>query len=121
MVHYRLQRMRRQRPSSSCRLRFLMGLPSRIAGLAILRRLPTLYFSKKAVKSGILMSYGADTLAASRRQAYFVDRILKGTKPADLPVEQPAKFELAINQNTAKALGLNVPEGLLASADEVIE
>jgi putative ABC transport system substrate-binding protein len=83
--------------------------------------LPTLYFDKEAVKDGMLMSYGADILAATRRQAYFVDRILKGSKPADLPVEQPAKFELAINQKTAKALGLNLPESLLASADEVIE
>jgi putative ABC transport system substrate-binding protein len=97
------------------------GLAEQIADLAMRRRLPTLYFSKRAVKSGISMSYGADTLAASRRQAYFVDRILKGTKPADLPVEQPTKFELAINQKTAKALGLNLPESLLASADEVIE
>jgi putative tryptophan/tyrosine transport system substrate-binding protein len=97
------------------------GLGEQIAGLAMRRRLPTLYFSKDPVKAGILMSYGPDILAASRRQAYFVDRILKGTKPADLPVEQPAKFELAINQKTAKALGLNVPESLLASADEVIE
>ncbi|MBR0801825.1 hypothetical protein JQ615_41580 [Bradyrhizobium jicamae] len=77
--------------------------------------MPTLYFSKKAVKSGIPMSYGADTLAASRRQACFVDRILKGTRPSDLPVEQPARVELVINQKTARALGLNVPEGLLAS------
>jgi putative tryptophan/tyrosine transport system substrate-binding protein len=96
------------------------GLAEQIAGLAMRRRLPTLYFDKEAVKTGILMSYGPDISAASRRQAYFVDRILKGTKPADLPVEQPAKFELAINQKTAKALGLNVPESLLASADEVI-
>jgi putative ABC transport system substrate-binding protein len=85
------------------------------------RRLPTLFFDKDAVKHGMLMSYGTDILAASRRQAYFVDRILKGAKPADLPVEQPAKFVLPINQKTAKALGMNVPENLLASADEVIE
>jgi putative ABC transport system substrate-binding protein len=85
------------------------------------RRLPTLFFDREAVKTGILMSYGPDIYAVSRRQAYFVDRILKGTKPADLPVEQPAKFELAINQKTAKVLGLNVPESLLANADEVVE
>jgi putative tryptophan/tyrosine transport system substrate-binding protein len=92
-----------------------------IADRAMRRRLPTLYFSKEAAKTGLLMSYGPDILVASRRQAYFVDRILKGAKPADLPVEQPAKFELAINQKTAKALGLNLPESLLAGADEVIE
>jgi ABC-type uncharacterized transport system substrate-binding protein len=97
------------------------GLAEQIASLAMRRKLPTLFFDKQAVKRGILMSYGADPYAASRRQAYFVDRILKGAKPADLPVEQPAKFELAINQNTAKALGLNVPVSLLASADEVVE
>jgi putative ABC transport system substrate-binding protein len=97
------------------------GPAAKIAGLAMRRRLPTLFFDQEAVKTGMLMSYGADIYAASRRQAYFVDRILKGTKPAELPVEQPTKFELAINQKTAKALGLNVPESLLASADEVIE
>jgi len=97
------------------------GFARQIAGFAMRRRLPTLYFDKEAVKDGMLMSYGADILAATRRQAYFVDRILKGAKPADLPVEQPAKFELAINQKTARALGLKLPESLLASADEVIE
>ena len=97
------------------------GLAEQIASLAMRWGLPRLYFNRGPVKAGILMSYGPDILAASRRQAYFVDRILKGTKPADLPVEQPAKFELAINQKTAKALGLNLPENLLASADEVIE
>jgi putative tryptophan/tyrosine transport system substrate-binding protein len=96
-------------------------LAEQIADLSMRRRMPTLHFSKNAVKFGILMSYGADALAASRRRAYFVDRILKGTKPSDLPVEQPTKFELSINQKTAKALGLNMPESLLASADEVIE
>jgi len=97
------------------------GFARQIADVAMQRRLPTLYFDKEAVKDGMLMSYGADILAATRRQAYFVDRILKGSRPADLPVEQPAKFELAINQKTARALGLNLPESLLASADEVIE
>ena len=97
------------------------GFAGKIADSAMRRRLPTLYFDKEAVKDGMLMSYGADILAATRRQAYFVDRILKGSRPADLPVEQPAKFELAINQKTARALGLNLPESLLASADEVIE
>jgi putative ABC transport system substrate-binding protein len=67
------------------------------------------------------MSYGPDLVATIRRQAYFVDRILKGAKPADLPVEEPTKFELALNLNTAKTLGLTIPPMLLAIADEVVE
>jgi putative ABC transport system substrate-binding protein len=97
------------------------GRAEQIAHLAIQKRLPTLYFSKEAVKVGILMSYGPDIVATIRRQAYFVDRILKGAKPGDLPVEEPTKFELALNLNTAKTLGLVVPPALLALADEVIE
>ncbi len=97
------------------------GRAEQIARLAIQKRLPTLYVSKEAVKVGILMSYGADLVATIRRQAYFVDRILKGAKPADLPVEEPTKFELAINLNTAKTLGLTISDNLLATADEVIE
>ena len=97
------------------------GRAGQIAHLAIQKRLPTLYFSKEAVKVGILMSYGPDIVASIRRQAYFVDRILKGAKPGDLPVEEPTKFELALNLNTAKTLGLAIPPVLLALADEVIE
>src|SRR5262249_28538337 len=97
------------------------GRAEHIAGLAISKRLPTMYFSKEAVKLGILMSYGPDLVATIRRQAYFVDRILKGAKPADIPVEQPTKFELTVNLKTARTLGLEVPSTLLATADEVIE
>jgi ABC-type uncharacterized transport system substrate-binding protein len=97
------------------------GRAEQIAHLAIQKRLPTLYFSKEAVKVGILMSYGPDIVATIRRQAYFVDRILKGAKPGDLPVEEPTKFELALNLNTAKTLGLAIPPVLLALADEVVE
>jgi putative tryptophan/tyrosine transport system substrate-binding protein len=77
----------------------------RIAELAMQRRLPTLLFSKESVKVGGLISYGSDTSAIYRRAAYFVDRILKGAKPAGFPVEQPTKFDLAINLKTAKAIG----------------
>jgi putative ABC transport system substrate-binding protein len=97
------------------------GQAQHIAELAMSMRLPTVHFSKHAVQRGILMSYGPDLLATIRRQAYFVDRILKGAKPADLPVEQPTTFELAINLKTAKVLGLAVPSTLLTTADEVIE
>jgi putative ABC transport system substrate-binding protein len=92
-----------------------------IAKLATEKQLPTIYFNKESVEAGILLSYGPSLLATIRRQPYFVDRIIKGTKPADLPVEEPTKFELAINLKTAKALGLTVPQSLLATADEVIE
>jgi len=97
------------------------GRAEQIAHLAIQNRLPTLYFSKEAVKVGILMSYGPDLVAVIRRQAYFVDRILKGARPDDLPVEEPTKFELTLNLNTAKTLDLTIPPSLLALADEVIE
>ena len=92
-----------------------------IMRLAAQHRLPTIFTYRQFVKEGGLMSYGPDTADIFRRSASYVDRILKGANPADLPVEQPTKFELVINLKTAKALGLAVPNSLLARADEVIE
>ena len=92
-----------------------------IADLANSRRLPTVHPTREFVEAGGLLAYGPSLFALGERAAWYVDRILKGTKPADLPVEQPTKFELVINLKTARALGLTVPATLLATADEVIE
>ena len=85
----------------------------RIVGFALKSRLPSVYGSREAVDAGGLMYYGADLADSYRRVAYYVDRILKGAKPADLPVEQPTKFELVINLKTAKQIGLTIPQSLL--------
>jgi putative ABC transport system substrate-binding protein len=92
-----------------------------ILDFAMTHRLPTMFQGSWEVQHGGLMSYYTDWLALRRRAAVFVDKILKGAKPADLPVEQPTKFELVINLKTAKTLGLTIPPSLLARADEVIE
>jgi putative tryptophan/tyrosine transport system substrate-binding protein len=89
--------------------------------LAQQHRVPAVYYLRTSVAQGALMSYGPDPYDLFRRSASYVDRILKGAKPADLPVQQPTKFELAINLKTAKALGLQISDKLLALADEVIE
>jgi putative ABC transport system substrate-binding protein len=92
-----------------------------VVALAQKHRLPAMYGYRDFVDGGGLMSYGPDRPDQYRRTALFVDKILKGAKPADLPVEQPTKFQLVINLKAAKALGLSVPPTLLAQADEVIE
>jgi len=92
-----------------------------IIGLAARHRLAAVYFGRVFVDAGGLISYGPSTIDSFRRAASYVDRILKGEKPADLPVQAPTKYELVINLKTAKALGLTVPDSLLARADEVIE
>jgi putative tryptophan/tyrosine transport system substrate-binding protein len=92
----------------------------RIVGFALKSRLPSIYGNREAVDAGGLMSYGAHLADSYRRVADFVDKILKGAKPGDLPVEQPKKFELVINLNTAQQIGLTIPPNVLAIADEVI-
>ena len=93
----------------------------RIVGFTLKNRLPSMHGNRESVDAGGLLSYGVDPVESYRRVAYYVDKILKGAKPADLPVEQPTKFELVINLKTAKQIGLTIPQKVLARADKVIK
>ena len=99
----------------------MYDLRRQISDLAAKFRLPAVYTYRDYAQAGGLMSYGTDRRQIYRRAAEYVDKILKGAKAADLPVEQPTKFELIINLKTARALGLTIPPSLLARADQVIE
>jgi putative ABC transport system substrate-binding protein len=101
--------------------RLMLPNEKRIVGFALKSRLPSMYNNREAVDAGGLMSYSADVADSYRRVAYFVDRILKGAKPADLPVEQPTKFEFVINLKTAKQIGVTIPQSVLFRADKVIK
>jgi putative ABC transport system substrate-binding protein len=94
---------------------------TRIITFALGARLPTIFNNSNFVQAGALISYGPDFSDLFRRDAELVDKILRGTKPGDIPVEQPTKFDLVINLTTAKAIGLTIPESLLLRADKVIE
>jgi putative ABC transport system substrate-binding protein len=100
---------------------FLSAERQRIGSLAARHRLPAMYEQREFPEAGGLMSYGSDLRDVLRRAATYVDKILRGARPADLPVEQPTKFELVVNLKTAKALGLTIPQSILVRADEVIQ
>jgi putative ABC transport system substrate-binding protein len=115
--------MSKQRPDGLYMLggALMRANQERIIGYALKSRLPSIYISREAVEAGGLMSYGADEADSYKRVAYFVDRILKGTKPADLPVEQPMRFELIVNLKTAKQIGVTIDPNLLARANKLIK
>jgi putative ABC transport system substrate-binding protein len=94
---------------------------AQIAELAVKKRLPVMYHQSDFVEAGGHMSYGVNVPDLNRRAATYVDKILKGAKPADLPIEQPTQFELVVNRKTANALGLTIPPSVLLQADRVIE
>ena len=100
---------------------FLLAHRTKVADLAVKSRLPATYYSAEFVEAGGLMSYGVSFPDLYRRAATYVDKILKGAKPADLPVEQPTKFEFIINLKAAKQIGLTIPPNVLAGADKVIK
>ena len=115
--------MAEERPDTLLVLQDALTLQHRkeIIDFAIQKRLPGMFVAKEWVEAGGLMSYGESLTDMYHRAAYFVDKILKGAKPADLPVEQVTKFELVVNLKTAKAMGLTLPPTVLARADELIE
>src|SRR5207344_1811516 len=115
--------MGKQRPDGLFVLSGPLMRPNRkrIAGFTLKSRLPSMYYNREFVNAGGLMSYGAYLADSYRRVAYFVDRILKGAKPAELPVEQPTKFEFVINLKTAKQIGVTIAPEVLARADKVIQ
>jgi putative tryptophan/tyrosine transport system substrate-binding protein len=115
--------MGRERPQVLLVLadRFFLHHRARIMDFALQNRLPGVHAYQELVEAGGLLSYGPSYAEMHRRAAYFVDRILRGTKPADLPVERPTKFELMINLKTAKQIGLTIPPSVLARADKVIK
>src|SRR4029077_6687684 len=100
---------------------FTIARQTQVAGLAVKSRLPVIFPQREYVEAGGLMTYGVSMTDLYRRAATYVDKILKGGKPADLPVEQPTKFELVINLKTAKQIGLTIPPNVLARADKVIK
>ena len=99
----------------------MVAIEKRTVGFALKSRLPSMYYNTEFVDAGGLMAYGPDYRELNRRKAYYVDRILKGAKPVDLPVEQPTKFELVINLKTASELGLTISPDVLMWADRVIK
>ncbi len=118
----RLRGAQGSRGSSLCRCRRARHCqPIRINTLALGARLPTMSNYREYVEAGSLLSYGPNVQDLFHRAAEYVDKILRGAKPANLPVEQPTKFELIVNLNTAKALGMTIPDAFLLRADEVIE
>jgi len=115
--------LNKQRPDGLYMLagRLMSRIQKQIIGFTLKSRLPSIYTSRELVDAGGLMYYGSDQAERYRRVAYYIDRILKGAKPADLPVEQPTKFELVINLKTAKQIGLTIPQWTLMKADRVIQ
>jgi ABC-type uncharacterized transport system substrate-binding protein len=118
---FRAVRQKRAEALSVVATGFINSHHAKVVNLAANSRLPTIYSVPRFVLAGGLMSYAADFAALTDRAATYVDKILKGAKPAELPVEQPTKYELVINMKTAKALGLTIPQTLLQRADQVIQ